>query len=103
MITYELAKELKDAGFPFQQRWNTCRVVLGNPAEDESVFAAPTLTELIEACGSNAFMLEKGRTGWGDLDNNWNASRVINGRTIMNPGSTPEEAVTRLWLALIKK
>jgi len=104
-MNYELAKELKDAGFP-QQLWTGQSYYYegGDNAllsdgfqENENVsdkIKIPTLSELIEACGEGAFMLlNKGDGTY------WVAA--LNGKGA--EGITPEEAVARLWLALNKK
>jgi hypothetical protein len=96
-MTYELAKELKEAGFP-QTDFNQpiCRTKeagpfgVHRPILDGEV-KLPTLSELIEACGQNFAHLEQGNhpDQWRC---NWDADFY----------STPEEAVARLWLALNK-
>lgn len=87
-ISYELAKALKDAGFPQQ----------GNPWGREDKAYNPTLSELIEACGSPFFLTK---------DQDYNAGKWTAVTTIPHEiklvGNTPEEAVARLWLALNKK
>lgn len=93
MITYELAKELKDAGFP--QNIEPDLIYAGEvPAQ------FPTLSELIEACGDDFEKLSHMTTGndkW--LAKGSNLSKRKNRRCF---GSSPEEAVARLWLALNK-
>jgi hypothetical protein len=110
----ELAKELRDAGFPniqdLQHRQgreflaSDARVSvysLGELAPPENWFI-PTLEELIEACqkkeGYHHFILEHLQLGWvASLE-------AQNGQ--INSGlhqSTAEEAVARLWLALKKQ
>ncbi len=100
-MDYELAKELKDAG------WNKgeLRHVKGTEAE---FLYDPTLSELIEACG--------GVLLWGCKHNGYYASKQFCPEeypTLKNTfdgsleadakGKTPEEAVARLWLALTSK
>ena len=87
-MNYELAKQLKDAGFP--------QVDLGgfNFGDDLNY---PTLSELIEACGKN------GNNYFAALYNQmseWQATSIYNDE---GKGSTPEEPVANLWLALNKK
>jgi hypothetical protein len=108
-MTYELAKELKDAGFSQKQFGNAHYILDGK----EPCFT-PTLSELIEACGDN---LDNIRAPFGDPDDNdgsdfdieWRAfSNRIDFRTaiytkVQGAGSTPEEAVAKLWLALNAK
>jgi hypothetical protein len=96
-MNYELAKELKDAGFP---QVGESKQYL--PAFTSEVYI-PTLSELVEACGDQGFQLEKGRSGWGGSEGNWNASKAVDGKLVISSGSTTEEAVARLWLALNKK
>lgn len=88
-MNYELALELKRAGFP-QHRANYV---------DEHGWAhyKPSLSELVEACGDKFLNLsiDLGRNG------QWMAfatDRVCEGR-----GQTPEEAIAYLWLMINKK
>ncbi len=84
-MNYELAKQLKDAGFPQDE---CC--VHGKSGHDH-VFE-PSLSELIEACGDEFHGL------WRVMDE-WFAKDA---RGLEIKGSTPEEAVAKLWLALNK-
>jgi hypothetical protein len=111
-MDYELAKELKEAGFPQQIAWgqfvfsvegklSICTRYKSDRdctvhANASGMVLAPTLSELIEACGDNFGQVFKRSYGderapWGAFDN-----AVV---TEAN-GSTPSEAVARLWLAL---
>lgn len=105
-MNYDLAKELKNAGFPYKEG-DGYILVNGRRVGDmwqgegqESACKVPTLAELIEACKDeydsySSFALEcNGGT-------NWSAS-VGHMDRITRKGSTPEEAVARLWLALNK-
>lgn len=127
MIDYNLARRLKDAGFPQKGFWfyssdetNTpCLTYQTNPYDtagmvniavgDKDVVAprfqkivlcyAPALEELIEACGDRfaSLLCNHNDTGW-----KWRA--MANGRFGANvEGTTPEEAVANLWLLLNKK
>jgi len=99
-MTYELAKELKAAGFPFKtDAWFK--------EGDSSINPTATLSELIEACGRDFWTLKRPqykRHSWIAEAREYHALRYRGERplTIRN-GSTPEEAVARLWLALNKK
>ena len=103
-IDYELAKELKDAGFPEGE---------GQRIHDHTVnpplhYYLPALEELIE---------EVERDGWfgfslehNHINDEWDAWIIENvghksllEATMLHSGSTPTEAVARLWLALNKK
>lgn len=97
-MNYELAKELKDAGFPLKP----CKV--GPDCEQwwyfpgKEAIHAPTLEELIEACGSDYFSMEECSPNRSGI---WYAkSRYVDVRT---EGDTPTEAVAKLWIALNKK
>jgi hypothetical protein len=88
-LDYALAKELKDAGFPLKQ---VPDVVMGGPFNkiDNKFFYDPTLSELIEA-GGDMFGLVQRKSNWIAMS----ADAIF-----YRAGSTPEEAVARLWLAL---
>lgn len=120
-MTYELAKELKDAGFPVRlvlgaTEWNGEKVFFDGKTLNDGQkigFLPPTLAELIEAClkvkaypqfqriGDEFYLThdEEWKTGFHFLD--------IDSQMYMGQpeacGNTPEEAVARLWLALNKK
>lgn len=113
-MTYELAKQLKDAGFP--QRHSTHAYCLDgkhiawmtdafDPKEDQCMHCGrgehiliPTLSELIEACGDR----------FGSLVNElheiirWSAFGNDVYSNSVEVGKTPEEAVAKLWLELNK-
>lgn len=101
-MNYELAKELKEAGFPITKvtwTWKTGDV------EGEHL-PNPSLSELIETCGKDnekgEFTLYWDLKEWvsGYYEDTWGEPRQHN---IEETGSTPEESVARLWLALNKK
>ena len=104
-MTYELAKELKDAGFPqpaLDFKGGFLFAESGEPVDTQAY--VPTLSELIEACGKNFGGLVRLSNG------TWNAATPVidTGMNYGNPsteveGSSPEEAVSRLWLALNKR
>jgi hypothetical protein len=80
-MNYELAKELKDAGFPV--------------VTYEDTFNYPTLEELIEACTKNMphfRLVLKAQTWVADFDDDFKRE-----------GTSPTEAVARLWLTLNRK
>jgi hypothetical protein len=95
-MNYELAKQLKDAGYPQDAAQHA---VWKHPAmtgyENEEWAATPTLSELIEACGNRFEALRRCEDGV------FCADTAIEGRLVTpGQGDTPEEAVARLWLAL---
>ncbi len=116
-MNYELAKELKEAGF--HQNTDGGGEVLWpygkypKPRTDiggEMVYA-PTLSELIEACGEEFWSLERRKRGdplspidyekeWIAVEHPRNSDELLKTKCL---GDTPEEAISRLWLALNKK
>ncbi len=101
-MTYELAKQLKDAGFP----QNPMVTVPGRYLYDDSkallkptAVYAPTLSELISALGDNF----GGINHYPYESNNKFRAYSRNGISKELYGQTPEEAVAKLWLALNKK
>lgn len=95
-VNYELAKELKDAGFP-QNPDCDCPHNVPNENLDDYVYS-PRLSELIAACGDDFDSLHNtGGDWWAWSDSEYGEAAGVN-----ESGSTPEEAVARLWLALNK-
>jgi len=113
MITYELAKELRDAGYPqdegdgYFEYGEEKQIVTKKQMDDfaknpigmlqitdvESYYV-PTLSELIEACGEKYFSL------YFDMsDNTWRAKK----NDYLGSGESTETAVANLWLELNKK
>lgn len=112
MISYELAKQLKEAGFKqtfhnpehYIEKESDAKfgdVVALNP---EKFISIPTLSELIEACmlksKDNAFILS--------VLNGWKCTAGFNNGgkqpvASYKLGNSPEEAVANLWLELKKK
>jgi hypothetical protein len=98
-MDYELAKELEDAGFP--QGGQGSFVVPPDKivVRREDRVYCPTLSELIEACGGHFGILQRiGLTKWIAHGAPTDARPFYGDAT----GSSAEEAVARLWLALIK-
>lgn len=101
-MDYELAKKLKDAGFPQHERLG---IGHGDIFIDGKygLMYVPTLSELIDACGKGLGYLAPFR----DLDGkivSWGAKNFY-GETqfVEHHGSTPSEAVANLWLAINNK
>lgn len=126
MISYDLAKKLKDAGFPIKKYVEeySGRMILPKISSQTEglmecelcnsfVFAVlekdgnfhpyciPTLSELIETCGDGLQSLSRHR----DPDGWFAYSKVEDehGNNLETLFSTPEEAVANLWLALQDK
>ncbi len=100
-MNYELAQELKEAGFPQggAGEWATGYVEhppITGTLDEPVQFYMPTLSELIEACGDKFTKLETNTLGVND--SKWAAWSG----DLVEFGSTLEEAVARLWLALNK-
>jgi hypothetical protein len=93
MMDNELAKELKEAGFPQSIHYNARGVAdhLETEANGNThIVSIPTLEELIEACGADFHSVE--RVSY--------APFLARGQIVQAAGQTPIEAVARLWLAL---
>ena len=97
-MNYELAKKLKDAGFPL---YSPDLFSAGVWEIDTKAFHVPTLSELIEACGENFASLgncrKEGKRFW--LAEYWN-NPGMQAPGLRIEGNTPEEAVANLWLQL---
>lgn len=108
-MTYEFAKKLKDAGFKQYGKGDHelssySAYTSGDSDSPAEKVYFPTLSELIEACGNELRSIYRYRTKEGEvrweailIEDPWDESK---GFTV---GSTPEEAVANLWLALQKK
>lgn len=105
MITQELPRQLKDAGFPNMKAHISKDINItthlgkevSRTVEEEIIgYEMPTLSELIEACGECNFTLAQSNSLW-------NASGADGSSYWIKKGNTPEEAVTKLWLELNKK
>jgi hypothetical protein len=100
-MNYELAKRLKDAGFPQNENgtWITASGQLwGFPPKlsgEEPVFC-PTLEELIEACGDETIAL----TSYTTRISMGERRCVAKHGDSYGIGATPREAVAYLWLKL---
>ena len=119
-MNYELAKELKDAGF-LQRKWRyAMHYIPEKNSNGEQMIVAyqdyegsgndlvyiPTTSELIEACGSIILWRCEERYG-----NHWHAKvaerddmrecKIVDATTFAEiSGDTPGESVARLWLKL---
>lgn len=95
-MDYELAKQLKDAGFPLESIKNDGSASMYQTrsfftADSDRAYMIPTLSELIEACGEDMFELRR------NPGKKWFAG---DGESLYGTGKTPEEAVANLYLAL---
>lgn len=105
-MNYELAKKLKNAGFPQGKEehctYQACPCHSRKKCNECSNcwwIKLPTLEELIDACGERFVKLEQHE---GNINN---FGYLAFGKGIETPlyGKTPSEAVANLWLALQKK
>lgn len=106
-MKYELAKQLKESGFPQKPKgfcvfWDVKYERFGylNAGEEtrineEYYIKFPSLSELIEACGDGFLSLSRHANIW--------QTNFVNGMGGETAGTTPEEAVANLWLALHEK
>jgi hypothetical protein len=96
-MTYELAKQLKDAGYP-QPAFDSDHMdfwIKGG----EGMFFRPTLSELIEACHTRQLTIEQ---KWIEGSNKpqWFVSHWV---YTIGPYDTLEETIAHLWLRINKK
>lgn len=106
-MTHSLAKALKDNGYPLKNYGDSIYMLLSSSESepytfkiDERLYIWPTLFELIEACGPVFYdlVLHPGGGRWHASDE---LSIYRDGYSAS--GSTPEEAVAKLWLAIHRK
>lgn len=91
-MDYDLARSLKDAGFPFKEcNFETCTYVGDSLDESGKNYHYPTLEELIKACGETFWQLAAQNADW--------YARTLTEAEVAK-GSTPTEAVAMLWLSL---
>ena len=107
-MQYELAKKLKDAGFPQADPNRALNVgtfqYVGDNSDKETLCYIPTLSELIEACGEQKSLgLERNYGGMWTAYKDTQLWNDVDGYKYQARGTTPEEAVAKLWLALNKK
>jgi hypothetical protein len=104
-MDYELAKQLKDAGFKqkgvgYDEKYNMH--AYEESKYPEHVVTFPTLSELIEACGDEFFALIHEIKP--PYDESWFASTKLNVyKDDSCWGTKPEIAVAKLWLYMNKK
>jgi hypothetical protein len=98
-MNYELAKQLKDAGFP--QLGNVTDKTLHSPSFH------PTLSELIEACypksGEEFALIVEFNGGYKTSIRYWDIDSQEYFAIHEEIGTTAEEATGKLWLALNQK
>ena len=103
-MKYELAKQLKDAGFPLREYDPNLPFKIGKDIVctyfkiGRKEYLEPSLSELIEACGDRFDALIKDsevRGDWVATAENGDADNLVS-----QTSSTPSEAVAKLWLTL---
>ena len=94
----ELAKQLKDAGFPQSGRSRLAYNDRGELWEGAGGTYCPILEELIEACGKQ--FLNVNRYAFSSVRIEWEANATTDNGYFHGEGLSPTEAVARLWLAL---
>jgi hypothetical protein len=90
MISYQLAKKLKDAGFPQGE------LARAQQKAGYDYVSMPTISDLIAACGEDFRALSREpdcwlACGYFSEDGEWKNAHA---------GDTPEEALARLWLSI---
>jgi hypothetical protein len=90
MISYQLAKKLKDAGFPQSE------LALAQQKAGYDYVSMPALSDLLAACGEDFRALSREpdcwlACGYVSEDGEWRN---------MHAGDSPEEALARLWLSI---
>ena len=98
-MNYELAKKLKDAGFPQSDDIEdiTCECgITGCEIHDYEKAYIPTLSELIEACGDKILGIVRANelNEWCAIGVGYPLGKI--------EGNTPKEAVANLWLEIKK-
>ena len=100
-MKYELALQLKDADFPNLGGGIGERYIYPEPGylglSRSQACYDPTLSELIEECGERDITMEK----YKHVNGSWVFTAEISGKKTQ--GSSFEEAVSKLWLAINKK
>lgn len=107
-INYELALELKNAGFPQHFEGAPQDIVMKHEGVEFDPFdkktfwylTVPTLEELIKACGDRELYLSKKLS---DIDHQYEWRAVVPHQEPCGYGVTPTEAVAMLYLALYGK
>jgi hypothetical protein len=98
-MDYELAKQLRDAGFP-----NSMPSFAPKHLGDIRI---PTLSELIAACGDSLNYMRRMtiRTGETEISDGWEVCQSVDkGETArLIQEFSLEEAVAKLWLSLNKR
>ena len=97
-MDYELAKKLKDSGFPMGMTDHELCVYQQAEIFDGVAYHVPSLPELIDACENGYLSIVRVKEGdWRCFTENPNGLPKLGGE-----GSTPEEAVANLYLELNK-
>jgi hypothetical protein len=90
MISYQLARKLKDAGFPQSE------LARAQQKAGYDYVSMPTLSTLIDACAGDFGALRREPDCWVACEYVSERGRWTN----THEGESPEDAVARLWLAL---
>lgn len=101
-IDYKLAKQLKDAGFP--QIENPVTISPSGLRTTSTLdHYVPTLSELIEACGTGFIYLSRHKNGGFHTNAGHHYTPDHPNYTPSPTGKTPEETLAKLWIRLNKK
>ena len=106
-MEYELAKQLKDAGFPFKEcnlnEYGGCENRHCLQILSDFNYCDPTLSELIEACGDRFQALHRLNGAFEACGGCYEGMDFECAWEYQINDLTPEEAVAKLWLELNKK
>lgn len=111
MLTYEICKRLKEAGFPQKEFLTVCEhspikaysagEITWHHATCQSLTYDPTLSELIEACGPETIILKVKHKFYEDgSSGNWAYTEERTPKNLGAFSSSLEEAVADLYLKL---
>lgn len=108
-MNYELAKKLKDAGFPQKEHTDapvfwimpSNALFLDSKMKPLKTYCyLPTLSELIGACGDSFSALHRRSRRFKETEKLYWTAWTYDSYSSSRNGSTPEEAVANLWISL---
>lgn len=103
-MTYSLAKQLKDAGFPQEHLYYDRSECVKCMSSNDKEPCVPTLEELISACGEDFLSLRITRGATVNFGM-WIAQALLPDGTVVDSGwsKDPSRTVAALYIALNKK
>lgn len=104
-MTYELCKQLHDAGYKLPTKYSYDEFLIEGERDVKGElvrYRVPTLSELIEACGDCLSHIKKWNGYWWAVSHCGHPEHEFGGNNLEEQGVTPEIAVANLWLELNK-